>query len=148
MPRIQSTKALIGHIAALALLLFCVQPQTADAQAANFPGTTAVGSSSAPQMMTITVPHGGTIASVKLFGQGTPDVDYVSAGGTCATGTNVMGGATCSLSVIFAPTSPGDRQGAVVLLDRSNNVLATQLLAARATGSVGRKVWLYLSKCA
>ena len=137
LPRIQSTKALIGHIAALALLLFCVQPQTADAQAANFPGTTAVGSSSAPQMMTITVPHGGTIASVKLFGQGTPDVDYVSAGGTCATGTNVMGGGTCTLSVIFSPTSPGDRQGAVVLLDRSNNVLATQLLAARATGSVG-----------
>ena len=38
------------------------------------------------------------------------------------------------MSVGFAPSAPGERRGAVVLLDSNNNVLGTELLSAVATG--------------
>jgi hypothetical protein len=119
------------------LACFLTPPSLLNAQAVVIPGVTSVGSSSPPLSVTLSLANGGTIATVKLLGQGSPNVDFVNNGGTCARGTTVLPGNTCNLSVIFKPASPGPRSGAVVLLDGGNNVLATQLLAGSATGSVG-----------
>ncbi len=111
------------------------QPPTS--QAVSVPGTTAVGTSAAPVSVSVTLPNGGTIASVNVFGQGIANVDFSATGGTCAPGASFLATQSCTATIVFAPTSPGPRSGAIVLLDSSNNVLGTQLLSGWATGSVG-----------
>jgi streptogramin lyase len=137
--RINSLATSVTESLAFVMLMICALGSAASlrAQAVVIPGTTPVGSSAIPVSVTLTLPNGGTIASVKLLGQGIANVDFVNNGGTCLPGTSILAGNTCNLSVVFKPGSPGPRNGAVVLLDASNNVLATQLLTGAATGSVG-----------
>ena len=127
----------IWRMLALATIFFCLKLQHAAAQAITIPQQTTVGSSAAPLQVTLTLPNGGTINSVKLLGQGTPNVDFMNNGGTCAPNANILPGNSCNLSIIFSPSSPGERRGAVVLLDSNNKVLASQLLVGQAVGSVG-----------
>jgi sugar lactone lactonase YvrE len=133
------TKTSVTKLLSIFALLLCflikIEPLTA--QAVVIPGVTPVGSSAAPVSVTLGLPSGGTINAVKVFGQGSENVDFVNAGGTCAAGASFLPGQTCTLSVVFTPGSPGQRPGAIVLLDRNNSVLASQLLTASASGSVG-----------
>jgi sugar lactone lactonase YvrE len=122
--------------AALALCGVAMAPQSLAAQAVAVPGVIPVGSSAAPVSVTLTVPQGGEVASVQIFGQGSANVDFINAGGSCA-GATLGPNGNCTVSVVFSPASPGPRAGAVVLLDSSNHVLASQLLTGSASGSVG-----------
>jgi predicted secreted protein len=138
-PRIDTfvTKATRAIALILPLLCFLDRPQPLAAQAILIPGSTAVGSSTAPVQVSVTSKNGGTINSVQVLGDGIQNIDFVNNGGSCAPGANILPGNTCSLSIIFKPGSPGPRTGEIVLLDSSNNVLGSQLLAGSATGSVG-----------
>ncbi len=123
--------------ATLVALGLVVEAQPVSAQAVAIPGITAVGSSSAPVSVTVALPSGGTIATVEVLGEGIPNVNFTGSGGTCAANGRFLAGQSCTLNVVFAPASPGIRNGAVVLLDSNRHVLGSQLLTASATGSVG-----------
>lgn len=90
------------------------------------PGTTVV--------FTITVPSGTTLGSVSVLTLGALNLDYVSvpAGTTCP---NVVAG-TCMVEVLFQPTTPGRRQGSVVLSDPSGNVLLSVSLDGAGNGAM------------
>lgn len=119
------------------MILVFVHMDFLGAQATVIPGTTAVGASAAAVNVSVTSPKGGTISAVRLFGQGSANIDFVNNGGTCVPGASLLAGQSCSVSVVFKPASPGQRLGAVVLLDSNNHLLGQQLLSASATGSVG-----------
>jgi sugar lactone lactonase YvrE len=121
------------------MLLSCCfgQSHQAAGQAVVIPGSTPVGTSSNAVNASLRFTSNGTISSVRVFGQGTANVDFVNQGGNCSTGASFLSGQTCNVSIVFRPGSPGERHGAVVLLDSSNHVLASTLLSGEATGSVG-----------
>jgi sugar lactone lactonase YvrE len=83
------------------------------------------------------LPNGGTIGSVQVRGEGIANVDYTGDGGTCAAGATFQPGQHCNLNVVFSPASPGVRNGAIVLLNGSNQAIGTQFLTGSATGSAG-----------
>jgi hypothetical protein len=104
-------------------LIAAMLPAVAAAQA-NF-GSVALGSGVA-QAVTVTIPSAATVGSIAAVIQGAPNLDFTNAGGgTCAVGTAYAAAATCTVEVIFFPTAPGLRRGAVVLNDNAGNVLAT-----------------------
>lgn len=119
----------------LICLLACFAPRLS-AQTYTIPGTTTVGLSSSPQIVTVTAQQAGAVATVKVVTQGNIGLDFADAGGNC-TGYTLSVGGSCTENITFTPTAPGIRHGAVVLLDSSNNVLGTTFVNATATGSLG-----------
>ncbi|HYM77427.1 MAG TPA: chitobiase/beta-hexosaminidase C-terminal domain-containing protein [Candidatus Dormibacteraeota bacterium] len=110
-----------------------VRPARAGAQTSF--GPVNVGSSTSGPA-TITIPNGGTLASIAVVTQGATNLDYSQAsGGTCAVGTGYLAGATCTVNVTFTPKFAGGRSGAVVLADGSNNVIGTGYLQGTGVGS-------------
>ncbi|MHB1021279.1 MAG: Ig-like domain repeat protein [Acidobacteriaceae bacterium] len=116
-------------------LLACFAPLLS-AQTYTVPGTTAVGASSSPQIVSITAQQAGTVATVKVVTQGSTGLDFTDVGGNCKESVLSIG-SPCLETITFTPIAPGVRYGAVVLLDSSNNVLGTELIHATATGSLG-----------
>ncbi len=101
-------------------------------------GTVSIGTTSAVATLTFTFDTGGTVAAPMVLTQGAAGLDFADAGtGTCTTnGTSYTysAGDTCTVSVKFAPTHPGQRDGAVELLDNSGNLLATGYVWGIGTG--------------
>ncbi|WP_041586038.1 Ig-like domain repeat protein [Terriglobus saanensis] len=88
--------------------------------------------------LTVQVPFqtGGQASSIRVVTAGLADKDFTTSDeGTCATGT-FLAGQSCSISVTFSPKAPGERVGAVVLMN-GGTVLGTQLLHGSGKGSVG-----------
>ncbi|MGB9336226.1 MAG: Ig-like domain repeat protein [Candidatus Acidiferrales bacterium] len=82
----------------------------------NF-GRQKVGTTSAPQMVTLT--SAGTtpltISNLKITG------DYAFAGGTCANNQTLAPGAKCNIFVTFTPSRSGERDGDVFIFDNAEN---------------------------
>ena len=152
--------ALIGKpslVRAAVLTLLILTAAAAFTQAVRLPGATPVGAGSSTQSVTLTLPKGGTLASIKVLTQGSPALDFAAApaGSTCSPGTTYLPGQQCSVAISFTPTAPGERRGAIVLLDAANSPLATRLLVAQASGGVaafipgtiatvaGNEAWIY-----
>jgi sugar lactone lactonase YvrE len=77
----------------------------------------------------------GTLGSTAVLTQGATGLDFTDAGtGTCSAETAYTTGDICSVVVLFNPLFPGLREGAVVLRDGSENVIATGYLSGFATG--------------
>ncbi len=121
-----------------------------------FPSSTAVGDDAAEQLVVLTLPQGGSPKTIKVLTQGDENFDFsASGGGTCALHMQYLPGQQCTVGVSFHPTSPGQRRGAVVLLDGNNAPLATRMVVGSATGSVatfipgtittvaGNAAWIY-----
>lgn len=101
-------------------------------------GSVAVGATSSP--ITITFPFASAVtlgsSGVKVVTQGVAGLDFANAGtGTCAAGGTVSAATSCTVVVTFSPEFPGQRLGAVELLDGSGNLLATVYLSG--TGTAG-----------
>ena len=110
----------------------------AQSAAMPIPGTTATGATAPAVPVTVTLARTGSIGTVLLRAQGSSGFDFTNAGGgTCVVGQSFTAGQQCTVSVSFTPVAPGERRGAIVLLDSSNNVLGTRLLDAFATGALG-----------
>ncbi len=148
-----TAKIFPSRVAAFTLLLLTAA--AAFAQVVRLPGATPVGTP-VTQSISIALPLGGTLASVKALTQGSPAFDYAAGpGGTCNPGTTYLPGQQCTVALTFTPTAPGERRGAIVLLGPLGAPLATQLLAASATGGVatfvpgtistvaGNEAWIY-----
>lgn len=107
-------------------------------QAVHWPGVTAVGSAASQQMVTLTLPSGGVVDSIRVTTLGSTGFDFADAGsGTCVSGAVLNAGQSCTVSVNFHPASPGERRGAVVLLDRAGSPLTSKLISASAVGPIG-----------
>jgi sugar lactone lactonase YvrE len=123
---------------ALAALLAATGAQ---AQNGVFTPLQSVGTTSSAQPVTVTAQVAGKVGSVQVLTFGAPNLDFtdVPAGSNCATTTLTVGGpsGTCTESVTFTPAYPGLRMGAVVLLDGSGNVLATQYISGIGLGGMG-----------
>ena len=106
------------------------------------------------QQITIALPHGGSVDSVQVLTHGVPNLDFSASANTCA-GATFSPGQACSVTLAFRPTAPGERRGAIVLLDRNRVPLATQFVVQQATGPVltfvpgtintvaGNEAWIY-----
>lgn len=100
--------------------------------------TTGVATTSNIKTLTFTFTTGGTIGAPVLLTQGVPSLDFKDAGtGTCTTnGTthNYAVGDTCTVDVLFSPTEPGQRNGAVRIQTSSGTALISVYLTGVGQG--------------
>jgi hypothetical protein len=112
----------------------------ASARAQNMFGTEPVGSTSGGQSVAVMVtrPGGGTVKTVAVLTAGAPGGDFAAGTGvsTCP-GATLAENTRCTASVTFTPATPGQRMGAVVLLDSSGAVLGTGYISGTGTGGLG-----------
>jgi len=97
-----------------------------------------VGVISGAQSVTVTAQSTGAVATVEVLTLGKPGLDFagIASSSTCPT-ANLAPTQTCTESVTFMPASPGQRAGAVVLLDSNNAVLGTAYLSGTGVGGLG-----------
>jgi hypothetical protein len=124
-------KSLAAPFLFMATLL--AAPATAFPQAGF--GTQTLGVSSNTQNVTVTLSAPGTVGSVQVLTSGAAGLDFTAAGtGTCISATS----GNCTVPVSFTPTVPGQRIGAVVLMDADQQtVLATAWIHGTGSGGVG-----------
>jgi hypothetical protein len=96
---------------------------------------TNVGSSTtSAATVTFAISAGTTIGSILVVTEGFTGLDFTNAGsGTCAAQT-YESVATCTVVVNFAPLYPGQRNGAVEILDNNNNLLDTAYISGIGNG--------------
>jgi hypothetical protein len=118
---------LAGCLISLALL-----PAMACAQT-NF-GSVDVGNN-AWETVTLTISASATVETIAVLTRGAPNLDFIDGGGgTCAVGKAYTKGATCTVTVSFAPTYSGVRYGGVVLEDGAGNTIANLYLKGTGLG--------------
>ena len=102
-----------------------------------FAGSTAVGQSSTPVSVVVTMTAAGTAGVPATITQGVANGDFaVGAGGSCADGTTYSANDTCTVNVIFQPKYPGYRTGAVVMETTGGGLMGSALVAGFAVGSL------------
>ncbi len=122
---------------ALLLLMVLVFPAALAQAQANF-GLQPVGVASGSQNVTVTASAAGTVATVRVLTLGVEDLDFApGSGATTCTSAPLGVGTTCVQSVIFTPSAPGLRPGAIVLLDQNGNILATTPIFGTGQGGLG-----------
>ena len=98
----------------------------------------AVGTTSGAQNVTVTATTAGTVSSIEVLTLGVSGLDFApGAGALTCPGASLAPNATCTESVTFSPAYPGQRMGAVVLLDSGNNVLGTSALWGTGVAGLG-----------
>jgi sugar lactone lactonase YvrE len=117
-------------------LLGCSTSALADT-VTPFPTPLVVGTGSQVVPATVTLPNGGTVATIKVLTQGKVAADFTATGGGGCQGQSFGPGGSCAVPVQFAPLAPGARRGAVQLFDSNGNLLGTQMLYGVGLGSVG-----------
>jgi hypothetical protein len=94
----------------------------------NF-GTVNVGSPSTKMSWIFTFDTAGTIGTPVVLTQGSTGLDFADSGtGSCTTNGTTFEynvGDTCTVDVVFTPTTTGTRSGSVELLDNSGMVIST-----------------------
>ncbi len=124
--------------ASVTLLVNSAVAATVTAPATTGFGPIPVATASALRSVTFSIADPGTLGPVLVSTAGATGSDFTDAGtGTCSTNgaTYVYSAnATCTVDVIFTPTYPGQREGAVLLKDGSGNLLATAYLNGTGTG--------------
>jgi len=131
--REMSAKLLAG------LGMVCALAVGAGAQTAQFSanqnfGSVAIGQTSAAATLTATFSAAETIGAPQALTMGAAGMDYAVSGGSCKAGQSYAVGATCTVTVTFAPKFAGTRNGAVVLQDQLGNTLGTAYLEGSGTG--------------
>ena len=124
---------------ASAAILAALTLAAAGARAQSTFGTMPVGSTSAAQSVKVTVtqPGGGTVQTVEVLTAGATGGDFAAGSGGNCQGATLAQNASCTESVTFTPATPGQRIGAVVLLDASGNILGTSYISGTGSGGLG-----------
>jgi Bacterial Ig-like domain (group 3)/NHL repeat len=86
------------------------------------------------QSVTVSLQTSGTVSKAAVLTMGAPNLDFTESGSDSCAG---ISSGSCTVTVAFAPMFPGTRNGAVVLLDASNNILGTEYLSGIGQGSLG-----------
>lgn len=128
-------RSAVGLAALLCMGAVCA---SATAQSTNvFSGTTAVGQTSSPLSVVVTMTAAGVAATPVALTQGVANSDFaLASGGTCAAGVSYNVGDTCTVSIVFQPKYPGLRSGAVVIETSGGNHMGSGLMAGVAVGSL------------
>ncbi len=134
--------------AASVLLLFaeCSSAQMAFASV-NFgsanvcpSGSTAPAPCSATQTLTFNIPAGTTIGSIKVLTLGLPNLDFQPQASDTSTtlckAQTYPSATTCTVDVTFAPLDAGERNGAVEILNGSQNLIATTNISGTGNAPV------------
>ena len=80
----------------------------------------------------------GTPNGITVVTQGIPGRDFaLVTGGTCSTGTAYTVGQSCTVQYIFAPITPGLRNGGIVVKNSSSVILASSFLSGTGNGPQG-----------
>lgn len=110
-----------------------------------------VGTAAPGQAVTVTATTAGTVSSFEVLTTGQENLDFTldiaptdTAFTTCS-GKTLAVAQSCNVGVIFTPTAPGLRVGAVVLLDATNTVLGTAYTYGTGLGPVAAFVPGYVS---
>ena len=125
--------------AGLALTMAVALVAGATAQSAPSPAfpLTPVGTASAAVTVPVTFRAAGTVDKVEIVTVGASGLDFAAGPGASCAGASLLANQTCSQSVVFTPSVPGMRPGAVVLVDSNNNVLGTTYLSGIGQGGLG-----------
>ncbi len=90
------------------------------------------------QTLSFNIPAGTTIGSIGILTTGAANLDFqAEAGDTSATlckAQTYSSATTCTVDVTFAPLAPGERNGAVEILDGSGNILANAYIYGTGVG--------------
>jgi streptogramin lyase len=109
---------------------------TGTAATQNF-GSQAIGSPSAAQALSFSVPAGNTVGSIAVLTKGAPNLDFTEATGSTCTAKTYSSAATCTVNVTFKPRFAGERYGAVVFFSEASNtgtVLGSVLIYGTGAG--------------
>ncbi|MGI4826666.1 MAG: hypothetical protein ACRYFU_00490, partial [Janthinobacterium lividum] len=101
----------------------------------TFSGQT-VGGTSQPVTVTLTATAAGTISTVTALTGSQLNLDFSVTPITCSVNASLAVGSSCTVSVTFAPRLPGIRQGAVLITDSGNHLLASALLSGIGQGGL------------
>ena len=94
----------------------------------------AVGSTSPVLSATFQITGGNNVGSFTVLDTGISSQEFNSAAGsTCTTGLYLTN-TTCTVNFTFSPAYPGARNGAIQVLDPSNNILSTVYISGTGTG--------------
>lgn len=125
----------IFRLPALAAAAFLLSGFSAGAQGfTSFPATAVGTATPATQAVSISLQTAGRVSQVAVLTMGAPNLDFTESGTDTCSG---MTSGSCTVTVAFAPKYPGPRNGAVVLLDASNNILGTEYLSGIGEGALG-----------
>jgi hypothetical protein len=120
---------------AAAVAALAVGVAGASAQA-SFPNEN-VGSPSAGQAVPVTASAAGTVSTIEVLTGGQANLDFAADSAlTACTAETLAVAQTCNVGVIFTPSAPGMRIGAVVLLSSTNAVLGTTYVYGTGLGPV------------
>ena len=119
----------------LCLSLFILNIAIGAQQTTRLEGITPVGTRTSTQLITVTLPHGGVVDQVKVVTQGSEFQDFQRTRDSCRS-SQYLPGQSCTVTIAFEPSAPGERHGAIVLLDSSKASLATYFLTAMASGPI------------
>lgn len=108
-------------------------------------GSQGVGTSSAARNLTVSNTGNAPLAFSAITLGGSAGADY-STGGSCAVGTPVAAGASCTLSVQFTPSAAGSRTASLALASNASNGTAT--VALSGTGQTAAAPVVALSPAA
>jgi len=98
-------------------------------------GTENLGTAGSSTPLNITFTAAETLGGIAVLTQGAPNLDFQGAdGGTCTLGHSYAAGDACTVNVVFKPTAPGSRYGAVVLTDGGGRVFGTGYLHGMGVG--------------
>jgi hypothetical protein len=132
-----SMTALAGLFCLVLATVFSAAP-SAYAQSAF--GAKPVGTASSSQTVSVPVATSGTVTSVEILTGGASGLDFAAGTGTSTCTGSLTAGTPCTASVIFTPSAPGARLGAVVVVGTvgaTPTVLGTAYLSGTGTGSLG-----------
>jgi hypothetical protein len=106
------------------------------AQSPTFP-VTAVGTASAQVTVTVTAPFGGEVSNVEILTMGAPGLDFAAGTGPSCQSKELDANKTCQQSVVFTPTYPGMRVGAVVLVGDDRKIMGAAFLSGIGSAGLG-----------
>ncbi len=126
-------------VAWLLLLALMGSAQRAEGQTGyKFTPNVPVGTTSATQMIPLTMTSAGTVSAIEVFTGGATGLDYAagtaSGPGVCSTGASYSVSQSCTVPVALTAKFPGLRVGAVVLLDGNGVPMAKTQLSGVGTG--------------
>jgi hypothetical protein len=136
-PATAAANSVQRHVRTLALGLAAALAAASGAQAQATFATTPVGTATGQQSVTVTAQVAGTVNSVNVLTLGMSGLDFAAGSGAVCKNETLAVGGTCMQSVIFTPTNPGLRMGAVVLLDSGGKVLGTAYISGTGSGGLG-----------
>ena len=121
----------------LSLLLFAAGTFAQSPSPLTFVPWQAVGTTSAPVVVTVASKMAGSVTSVQVLTTGAAGLEFADAGGACTSASFTGPGQSCTESVTFAPKWAGIQLGAVVLLNSNSQVLGTAYLSGVGQAGLG-----------